>query len=261
MNYYSIGDVHGQFFKLNQLVKRLNIKKDDILVFLGDYIDRGDMSFEVIDLLIALSKAFNCVFIRGNHEYMFMDYLSGINEDLFIYNGGRKTIDSYKKHGYDVHQHTDYRDRHMPRSHIEFFQKLVKFYETEDFIFVHAGIHPSMGKLEIPLERLPDEILLWDRGFNYAKYNGPKVVVYGHTPNNRILNEKYKICIDTGACFDSMGDLTAVKLPERTFIRQGWTIGDLDGRDDNGKASKKDGEGIFTFGENISKPGSGGWST
>jgi hypothetical protein len=61
------------------------------------------------------------------------------------------------------------------------------------------------------------------------KYDG-KTVICGHTPNRMILNEKHKICIDTGACFESMGDLTAVKLPERVFIHQGWTLEDLDDR-------------------------------
>lgn len=256
MNYYAVGDIHGCFFKLNRLIQRLNIQKDDVVVFLGDYIDRGNMSFEVIDLLISLDKVYNCVFLMGNHESMFMDYLSGINEDLYLYNGGQVTVNSYAKNGYDIHKYSDYIERHMPRKHITFFQKLIKYYETEDFIFVHAGIHSTT-----PMERQPDEYLLWDRYFSYnqCKYNG-KPVVFGHTPNNKILNEKSKICIDTGACFESMGDLTAVKLPERTFIRQGWTLEDMNDGDDNRKAGKEDGESVFTLGKNLSKPRGGGWT-
>lgn len=251
MNYYAIGDIHGNFFKLNRLIKRLNIKKDDILVFLGDYIDRGPMSFEVIDLLIEFDKLHNCVFLKGNHEDMFVDYLSGIHEDIFINNGGQTTIQSYIVNGFKVDRYTPSKLRKVPESHMNFFLGLKDYYEVEDFIFVHAGIHPRT-----PMERQPDEYLLWDRSFAVAcqSYSG-KTVVFGHTPNKHILNEKHKICIDTGACFESMGDLTAVKLPERTFIRQGWTLEDMDDGNDNGQADKKDGEGIFTFGPNFPKIG------
>jgi serine/threonine protein phosphatase 1 len=217
MNIYAFGDIHGEIFKLKALYSRLDIKKDDMLVFLGDYIDRGKSSFEVIDFLCDLSEEHDCVFIRGNHEAMLRDYMSGRDyEHLFWYNGGMITVDSYSEHGYVITEHESY----IPDRHMRFFQNLKRYYETDDYIFVHAGIASG------PLDRLPDDILYWNRAFNQIIYNGPKVVVYGHTPNNKILNEKYKICIDTGACYDSMGDLTCVKLPERVFYRQGWTMED-----------------------------------
>jgi hypothetical protein len=80
---------------------------------------------------------------------------------------------------------------------------------------VHAGVYPG-----ISLEESSEDILLWTRQFSSIPYEG-KPVVYGHSPNNVILNEEYKICVDTGACFESMGDLTCVQLPERNFYRQG----------------------------------------
>jgi len=254
MDFYAIGDIHSQYFKLKALVSRLNIKPEDKLIVLGDYIDRGDMAFEVIEYLIDLERLYNCVFLMGNHEEMFMDYLSGIHENIFIQNGGQKTIGSYERHGYDINRYTDYRKRKIPEKHMEFFSNLKMYHEEKDFIFVHAGIS-AIG----PLDKQPSDILLWDRSFSYIKYKG-KVVVYGHCPSRKILNEKYKICIDTGACFDSMGDLTAVKLPERTFTRQGWTLEDLDHEDDNKQAGKKDGEGVFKIGKNFPKPSGGGWS-
>lgn len=226
---FAIGDIHGNFFKLCRLIDRLNIQKDDLVVFIGDYIDRGDMSFEVVDYLIDFNKKYNCIFLKGNHEDMFMDYLSGINERIFMLNGGQKTINSYKQNGFDISRYSNYRHRVLPEDHMEFFINLEMYYETEEFIFVHAGIHHNT-----PMERQPDEYLLWDRSFSIAcqNYSG-KTVVFGHTPNNSILNEPHKICIDTGVCFESMGDLTAVKLPERTFTRQGCTLEDLDDGDGN----------------------------
>jgi diadenosine tetraphosphatase ApaH/serine/threonine PP2A family protein phosphatase len=79
------------------------------------------------------------------------------------------------------------------------------------------------------LNKTPEEFLLWDRNFVYDGYFGPKTVVFGHTPSSKIMNEENKICIDTGACYESLGDLTCVKLPERTFIRQGYTLEDANG--------------------------------
>ena len=224
MNYFAIGDVHGQIFKLKALIDKLYIRENDIVVFLGDYIDRGDFSFEVIDFLIDLGKKHNCVFLKGNHELMFMDYLSGINEDVWLWNGGRKTIANYEKHGCDMAPFTDYIERWLPRDHITFFQKLKPYYEVEDFIFVHAGIFPGT-----PMENMPDEILYWDRSFMYnARNYVGKTVVCGHSPAPTVANYKHAICVDTGACFEHMGDLTCVKLPAREFVRQGPTLEDLD---------------------------------
>jgi serine/threonine protein phosphatase 1 len=183
-------------------------------VFLGDYIDRGKMTFEVIDYLVDLSDKYTCIFLYGNHESMFMDFMSGINEDLFIDNGGSKTIKSYAKHGWDIRKNVNYLNRKIPKRHIKFYQTLKRYYETDDFIFVHAGIFPG-----ISLEESSDDILLWTRQFSSIPYEG-KPVIFGHTPNSQILDEPYKICIDTGACFESMGDLTCVRLPERYFYRQ-----------------------------------------
>jgi serine/threonine protein phosphatase 1 len=221
MSIFAFGDIHGEFLKLKNLIDRIYISKDDTLVFLGDYIDRGKMTFEVVDYLIKLNKKHSCVFLYGNHESMFMDFMSGINEALFYSNGGKKTINSYAKHRYDIRKNVYYLNRKMPKGHIKFFQQLKRYYETEDFIFVHAGIFPG-----ISLEESSDDILLWCRQFSSIPYEG-KPVVYGHSPNSTILNEEYKICIDTGACFESMGDLTCVQLPERHFYRQGTIKEDL----------------------------------
>ena len=225
MNIIAFGDIHGEYYKLKRLVEKIHISADDTLVFLGDYIDRGRHSFEVINYLIELGKQYDCVFLRGNHELMFMDYMSGINEDMFIWNGGVKTIDSYAQHGYDSARHNDYTERYIPKEHMEFFQNLKPYYETEGFVFVHAGVWPNT-----PLENLPDEILYWDRSYIYGShaddYKG-KVIVCGHTPSQDIMNEKHRICIDTGACFERMGKLTCVKLPEREFTQQGFVLEDL----------------------------------
>lgn len=224
MSYYAFGDIHGEFLKLDALIKRINIKESDVLVFLGDYIDRGTRSFDVIDLLIDLSKKHDCVFLKGNHESMFVDYLAGIHENIFIYNGGERTIKSYYRRGWEIGRNIDYKNRRIPDNHVKFFGDLKNYFETEEFIFVHAGIWPGT-----PLDRTPDDVLLWDRSFlfNHDNYNG-KTVVCGHTPAKQVLNKKHKICVDTGACFNSMGSLTCVRLPERIFLQQGWVLDSLE---------------------------------
>ncbi len=229
MKIYVFSDIHGEFNKLKALMEQVFPEKGDKLVFLGDYIDRGDMTFEVIEFLIDIDKKHDCVFLQGNHEEMFMDYLAGIYEKLFISNGGNKTVKSYGKHGWELDRLNRIEGRFMPPEHIEFFKNQPKYYETEDYIFVHAGIHPGT-----PLENTPDETLLWDRAFIHMDYEG-KVVVFGHSPSAEVLDEECKICIDTGACFDSlgMGHLTCVQLPDRNFIKQGWTLEDIDYGDNN----------------------------
>lgn len=228
MGIIAFGDIHGEFHKLKTLVDRLLIKEDDTLVFLGDYIDRGKHVFETVDYLIKLSKKHKCVFLLGNHEQMFIDFLSGIHEQTYYINGGTVTIKSYEKNGWAMNT-PDYMERKLPREHITFFQKLKRFHVQDNFVFVHAGVAPG-----VPLEKTSNDCLLWDRNFcyeeNFQGYDG-KTVVFGHTPNNMILNEEYKVCIDTGACFMSMGDLTCVKLPERVFVRQGAVLEDLGGAD------------------------------
>lgn len=219
-NIYAFGDIHGEFNKLDALIKRLYIKDNDILVFLGDYIDRGPRSFEVIEYLIKLDKKHSCIFIKGNHEEMFVDYLSGIHERMFTLNGGRNTIKNYISNGFDIDNY-DYRKRKLPKGHAEFLNNLKWYHETDEFIFVHAGIAPG-----VPLERTPTDYFAWNRDFVLSDYYGPKTVVFGHTPSTKIMNEENQICIDTGACFESMGDLTCVKLPDRIFIRQGPVLKD-----------------------------------
>jgi len=214
MDTYVIGDIHGKFYLLVELMAKIKPEKDDTLIFLGDYIDRGDMSFEVVEFLLELNKRHNCVFLMGNHEDMFMDFLSGINENLFKMNGGYKTVNNYETHGYDIHMHTPYIERTLPRDHIDFFQNLKLYHETDDYIFVHAGLLPG-----VPLEKQPREELLWIRyRFIGSDYDWGKKVVFGHTPSNDVLIEANKICIDTGAAYD--GPLTAIKLPEELIIQQ-----------------------------------------
>ena len=213
---YAIGDIHGQLHKLKGLIEKLPIDDTCQLVFVGDYTDRGEHSFEVIEYLINLCKRYNCVFLKGNHEDLFMNFMLGESDDVFVCNGGDSTIQSYKNNGYDISQFIEYQRRNLPITHVNFYKSLKNYYETDDYIFVHAGLLPK----NIPLSEQPVDVLLWVRyDFINSDFDWGKKVIFGHTPNREILNMHNKICIDTGAYYEG-GKLTCVVLPEEKFIQQ-----------------------------------------
>jgi serine/threonine protein phosphatase 1 len=207
MSIFAVGDIHGCFDKLQALLKEIPLKEGDKLIFLGDYIDRGPSSKEVIDLILAMQKKMgdNLVCLKGNHEKMFLDYLAGINIEVFLANGGMATIKSYSEGG----------NFFVPKEHLLFLKNLRLYYETEDYIFVHAGIYPSKA-----LSEQSEDDLLWIRGeFIYSDFDIKKKVVFGHTPSKNFLPyfDRNKIGIDTGAVYG--GFLTAIKLPEEEIYQ------------------------------------------
>lgn len=204
---FAIGDIHGSFDRLQDLMQKIPIDfTNDTLVFIGDYIDRGPASVEVVDYLLDLKKRVpGIIFLKGNHEDMLEKYLDGTDRFTYLLNGGQNTLDSYLSK-------TDQSDSFpIPTDHIEFFKSLRLYYETEAFIFVHAGLRPK-----VPLASQETEDLLWIRDkFIYSKYNFGKPVVFGHTPLEKPLVEPNKIGIDTGAVYGNA--LTCVQLPELEF--------------------------------------------
>ncbi|MGZ3592380.1 MAG: metallophosphoesterase family protein [Syntrophales bacterium] len=204
---FAIGDVHGCISHLNKLVEQLDIDAgEDTLVFVGDYIDRGPDSKGVIDAILDIKKNIrNVVCLSGNHEDMFLNYcFDRRDEDLYMSNGGMRTLASY---GFSLEGTGELI---LPESHGEFFTALCTYHETDDYIFVHAGLRPG-----ISLDRQDREDLLWIRfEFINSSYDFGKTVIYGHTPIslNKPLIDKNKICIDTGAVYG--GKLTCIELPE-----------------------------------------------
>jgi len=206
---FAIGDIHGCMDKLGMLIDQLDFADDrDTLVFIGDYIDRGPHSFEVVEYLIRLKRRHqNIVFLKGNHEDMLVKYLSGVDRFTYLANGGRQTLDSYLK------QDRKPKTFPIPDSHLEFFKSLVLFFETDQYIFVHAGL-----KKKIPLNLQNTEDLLWIRNeFIQSDYDFGKQVVFGHTPFPKPLVLPNKIGIDTGAVYGNK--LTCVQLPELEFYQ------------------------------------------
>ncbi len=179
----------------------------DTLVFLGDYIDRGPSSFDVVEYLIRLKARFtDVVFLKGNHEEMLELYLNGVDRTIYLMNGGNQTLENYLDHS-DENEPDP-----IPVAHRNFLSSLTLFHETEKYIFVHAGL-----KEKVPLDRQKHEDLLWIREkFIYSTYDFEKQVVFGHTPFTEPLVMPNKIGVDTGAVYGNK--LTCVKLPQLEFF-------------------------------------------
>jgi serine/threonine protein phosphatase 1 len=206
---FAIGDIHGCYDRLKSLMGKIPIDcSRDTLVFIGDYIDRGPHSVEVVDYLIQLKNRFPAViFLKGNHEDMLDKFINGSDRTTYLLNGGQQTLDSY------LTKPVQSESFPIPLDHLDFFKSLRLFYETEEFIFVHAGLRPRL-----PLESQNTEDLLWIRDkFISTKYDFGKRVIFGHTPLKKPLVEPNKIGIDTGAVYGNA--LTCVQLPDLSFFR------------------------------------------
>ena len=202
--FFAVGDIHGNLSRLEQLMEEIKPAfnpDSDTLVFLGDYIDRGPDSKGVVDFILRLRRKFpRVVCLKGNHEAMLLDWvIKGENSDLYLYNGGGATIKTYSQDG----------EFKLPPEHLAFFTSLLLYYETEEYIFVHAGM-----KAGIPLAEQDPHDLIWIREeFILSPQDFGKTVVFGHTPLQRVYLTPNKIGIDTGAVYG--GKLTCLELPSR----------------------------------------------
>ncbi len=215
--YYIIGDIHGHLSKLKKIISAVSeeIKKSDTFIFLGDYIDRGPSSFEVIEYLIELSLKYKTVFLTGNHEDMFIKYLTdGANYSNYIKNGGGFTITSYIKNMNELV---------LPENHKLFFSNLKLYYEGDDFIAVHAGLNPEISNLE-EQDRYD---LIWIReDFYKYPHKWEKTIIFGHTPTPYINNsdsvyidEKRNIIgLDTNAMSEGY-PLSCIRWPDRKIYQ------------------------------------------
>jgi serine/threonine protein phosphatase 1 len=216
---YAIGDVHGCLDQLERLLDDVqpDLEKD-VLVFIGDYIDRGPASRGVVDYVLRLQQKYpqeHIICLKGNHEAMLLDFLQGRQRELFLFNGGLSTIREYWGDNWDSLQQLV-----LPPEHEQFYQELLLFYETPDFIFVHGGLKPG-----VPLADQQEEDLLWIRGeFIASDEDFGRRVIFGHTPFKRPLLLPNKIGIDTGAMYGNF--LTCLKLPQKEFFIKGHVLVD-----------------------------------
>lgn len=185
----AVGDIHGCFDLLEMLVeKNIGFTPDeDTIVFMGDYIDRGKGSNQVVLYLSALKEKYpgSVILLKGNHEDLAYTVLTADDpsKQMFFWglNGGYDTIISFG----GLENTREYL--------VPFITALQLYYETDTHIFVHAGIPNGKDVKSATIEEL-----LWDRTFDY---NGEKTLVVGHTPKSSVAHfgEGKIICVDTGA--------------------------------------------------------------
>ena len=229
MNTFVIGDIHGGLSALIQVIDRANIQPKDKLIFLGDYVDGWSQSPQLIDFLIGLSKTHNCIFIRGNHDQLFLNYLETgnkhIDEGMWFKHGGEATVTAYK----NVTENNK-------NKHLDFLKSLQNYYlDAQNRLFVHAGFTNMSG---VEHEYFP-RLLYWDRTLwetalclnqNIGKtspyypkrFNLYHEIYIGHTPTTRVDSlEPINIAniwnIDTGAAFK--GKLTILNIETKDFYQ------------------------------------------
>lgn len=204
-----IGDIHGCHKALAALLKKVD-NRAETLVFLGDYIDRGPASKQVLDHLLQLQRKYErIIFLKGNHELMFLSYLTGADSSIFLRVGGIQTLESY---GLPLDNRENLLHL-LPPEHLAFLEGLSLYYEDQHAIYTHAGLQPGKH-----LSQQNPDWCLWVRDkFIRSSYNFGKPVVFGHTVFTEPLVAPNKIGIDTGAVYG--GKLTALLLPDMEFIQ------------------------------------------
>ncbi len=198
---FAIGDIHGCFDSLKELIEhKIQLQKNDKLILLGDYIDRGDKSKEVVDFIIKLQEeGYDLVPLLGNHEAMLLDaHKNKEHISKWVQNGGSETLKSFK-----INSLNDIESKYL-----KFFRGLIYYYSFGEFLFVHAGFNDNV------VNPFDDKYsMLWNCK---ESYTNPllinKTIVHGHCPitvskcEDRIASKLNTINIDTGCVFKSRGD-------------------------------------------------------
>ena len=216
-DFYVIGDIHGCLAPLKRLLEHLEPDLyQDRLLFVGDYIDRGPDSRRVVDYILKLRARYPCQGIlsasRATTRSCLRTFSAGRNQQVFLLNGGRSTLADYW--GEDWARQSEL---NMPLDHQRFYQELLPFYTTDDYIFVHGGLKPG-----VPLEQQAEEDLFWIRGeFIAATGDLGRRVIFGHTPFKQPLILPNKIGIDTGLVYGNY--LTCLEAPRWIFILRATT--------------------------------------
>lgn len=220
---FVVGDIHGCTEELDLLIRHLEsegLGSEDLVVFVGDYIDRGPDSKGVISRLIEFKAKYGAtIFLRGNHEDMLVAFLklpvqtasAGSYGKYYLQNGGVQLLESY---GLAENATPEQLSAILPADHLNFICSLESFIQIGNYVIVHAGLNPGQpyGK-----QRLKD--LCWIRDeFIFHSHTFGKTVVFGHTPyQNIFLDLPYKIGIDTGLVYGNA--LSCLELSSTTVYR------------------------------------------
>jgi serine/threonine protein phosphatase 1 len=216
---YAIGDIHGRFDLLrlaeSKIIEDIGPGSEAVVVYLGDYIDRGPESRGVLEHLRAgAAPNFRRICLRGNHDESFRRFLeTPLEERGWLELGGKQTLRSYGLSPdliFDAKMNVDvireFLDARVPRSHREFLSAMPHWARFGDYVFVHAGLQPGV-KLE---EQEPNNLMWIREPFLSSGPKLPFTVIHGHTPGQAISYGPNRIGIDTGAY--ATGILTVLKV-------------------------------------------------
>ncbi|HXD87550.1 MAG TPA: metallophosphoesterase family protein [Urbifossiella sp.] len=194
MRLLAIGDIHGCLLQFNDLLKLVQPTSEDRLILLGDYVDRGPDSRGVLDRILELQRTLpNLICLRGNHEILMLDSRDQpANQKMWLSVGGLQTLGSYGTASGRAGKHAD-----VPQEHWDFLASgLLPYYETEEHIFVHAGVNYND-----PLDEQDDGSLYWEFLRGEMRHHSGKTVVCGHTAqkSGEVKVIPGAVCIDTYA--------------------------------------------------------------
>jgi serine/threonine protein phosphatase 1 len=218
---YAIGDIHGRVDLLRQLHRLIHEDAyrrqapRNVVVYLGDYVDRGDESRGVIDLLLDEPlPSFESIYLKGNHEESMLRFLEDTTVGPpWLFYGGGQTLASYGVRPPEmplnarelVRAQRELAER-LPSRHRRFLVDLALTHSEGDYFFAHAGVRP-----DVPLDQQTAQDLMWIRDeFLLSEANFGKIVVHGHTIVPRPDVQRNRIGIDTGAF--ASGHLTCLIL-------------------------------------------------
>lgn len=208
-----ISDIHGELKLFDSLLEKVKYDADeDQLILVGDYVDRGPDSKGVLNRVSELKRN-GAVVLRGNHDEMMLNVVDGVSGALERWerNGALMTLQSYDSSIESVILSAGAEFE----KHISLIREMDYYYETKDYIFVHAGVSP-----DTPVQKTDPHTFLWIRELFYEKYSGDKTVIFGHTPTSAIRQEKNHdiyfgenniIGIDGAATYG--GQLNCLELP------------------------------------------------
>ncbi len=239
----AVGDIHGHYKELMYVMHCLqesqyNIDfKKDVFVFLGDYIDGGPDTKQVLDALIKWKKLYpHWHFLYGNHEDLFFDAMNPNHPtygDYYLWwnQGGRETTASYVR-TFDAEDYQKAMIRPqdvIPKEHFEFMHGLEPYYEDSKYFYVHGGILPE-HTIEWNKKHMKLYDMIWMREpFLNSEYDWKKKIIFGHTIQVKPYGNDFlkpfvmlnKIGLDTFA--HNQGQLTAIILPNEILIQSEYT--------------------------------------
>lgn len=206
---YVIGDIHGEISKLIRLIDFI-LRADPAatFIFIGDYIDKGENSKEVLAYLIELESAHKSIFLMGNHEYYWLNLErdpTGSSSFLQKY-GAKSTLKDFSSS-----THAEAREK-MMSLYGSFFNKLCLFWENQEYIVTHSGLS-SQSFVKKPESFVETDVLFNRYDFLKSKklYSNKKII-FGHTSFFDVFYDGFKIGIDTGACYFKTQPMTALNL-------------------------------------------------